>query len=59
MKNMDHSKMDANDPVMLAMMKKCKSAMHDDEHHAGHSEHKTGDKSEPNQMNQHKDGHNH
>lgn len=23
MKNMDHSKMDANDPIMMAMMKKC------------------------------------
>ena len=25
MKAMDHSKMDANDPIMMAMMKKCKA----------------------------------
>jgi hypothetical protein len=58
-KNIDHSKMDENDPVMLAMMKKCKSAMDGDENHAGHSGHKVGDKVEPNQVNQHKDRHNH
>jgi hypothetical protein len=32
MKKMDHSKMDMNDPVMQAMMKKCSAA------HAGHKE---------------------
>ena len=31
MNNMDHSKMDRNDPVMQAMMKKCMKAMHKDE----------------------------
>ena len=34
MENMDHSKMDHNDPVMMAMMKKCMEAnaeMHADE----------------------------
>ncbi len=30
MENMDRSKMDMNDPVMQAMMKKCKAA-HDDD----------------------------
>lgn len=28
MKNMDHSKMDMDDPVMQAMMQKCKKQMH-------------------------------
>ncbi len=28
MKDMDHSKMDMNDPVTMAMMKKCKDASH-------------------------------
>jgi hypothetical protein len=30
MKDMDHSTMDMNDPVMQAMMKKCMGAMHGD-----------------------------
>lgn len=34
MKKMDHSKMDMNDPVMQALMKKCSAA---------HSEHEGGD----------------
>ncbi len=29
MKNMDHSKMDKDDPVMQAMMKKCMNEMHE------------------------------
>ena len=36
MENMDQSKMNENDPVMLAMMKKCKTTHDDDrqgEHH--------------------------
>jgi hypothetical protein len=37
MEGMDHSKMDASDPVMQAMMKKCGEQMqHDD--HSGHGE---------------------
>jgi hypothetical protein len=41
MKDMDHSKMDMNDPVMQAMMKKCMGAMHGDQsasdmEHGGH-----------------------
>ena len=31
MKDMDHSKMDMNDPVMQAMMKKCMESMHGDD----------------------------
>lgn len=30
MKDMDHSKMDHNDPVMKAMMQKCMSTMHEE-----------------------------
>jgi len=30
MKNMDHSKMDMNDPVMQAMMQQCMKDMHQD-----------------------------
>ncbi len=41
MKDMDHSKMDMNDPVMQAMMKQCMESMHaDDEAASGdHDEH--------------------
>lgn len=31
MKNMDHSKMDTNDPVMQAIMKQCMKDMHHNE----------------------------
>jgi len=41
MKNMDHSKMDANDPVMLALMKKCKNAAADSSSHEGHKANKS------------------
>lgn len=50
MKDMDHSKMDMNDPVIQAMMQKCIKAMHKGEEgsheakggegHAGHGNHK-------------------
>lgn len=33
MKNMDHSKMDVKDPVMMAMMKKCMSEKPDESLH--------------------------
>ncbi len=42
MKNMDASKMDMNDPVMKAMMQKCRGEKHADEHSAdeeNHSDH--------------------
>lgn len=33
MKTMDHPKMDMNDPVMMAMMKKCMHSMHEKSGH--------------------------
>ena len=40
MKDMDHSKMDMNDPVTMAMMKKCMNTSdHDDQ---GQSDHEQG-----------------
>jgi len=40
MKDMDHSKMDMNDPVMQAMMKQCMKDMHNDDgdHSMGHED---------------------
>lgn len=39
MKDMDHSKMDMNDPVTMAMMKKCmNSSEHDDHDQDGHDQ---------------------
>ena len=40
MKDMDHSKMDMNDPVMQAMMKQCNKEMHHGEgdHSKGHKD---------------------
>lgn len=53
MKDMDHSKMDMNDPVMQAMMKKCMKTMHKDNdmttsqhEHEGTSAHCPENKSE-------------
>jgi hypothetical protein len=43
MKDMDHSKMDMNDPVMKAMMQKCMKDMHHDE------EEEASDSSTPNE----------
>lgn len=37
MKAMDHSKMDANDPIMMAMMKKCKAQAHNEAKAMHHS----------------------
>jgi hypothetical protein len=53
MKEMDHSKMDKNDPVMQAMMKKCMKKMHKNEpkpgkHHNMHHEHKAHDNASDN-----------
>lgn len=44
MKNMDHSKMDMDDPVVLAIMEKCKEHMDDEnekkeDKHAKHKDH--------------------
>lgn len=38
MKTMDHSKMDMNDQVMQAMMKKCGDVHHSDMHNTGETE---------------------
>ena len=38
MKEMDHSKMDKDDPVMQAMMKKCMKKMHEGETESGKSD---------------------
>ncbi len=35
MKNMDHSKLDTKDPIMMAMMKKCMSEESAENHHGG------------------------
>ena len=59
MKNMDHSKMDANDPIMMAMMKKCMSEEFAENHHDGDTEKNTTDDSDANKVDQHNDGHNH
>jgi hypothetical protein len=42
MANMDHSKMDMNDPIMMAMMQQCMgNGAHNDGHNNGHNgEHK-------------------
>ena len=37
MKTMDHSKLDANGPVMMAMMKKCKAQAHKEGTEVDHS----------------------
>jgi hypothetical protein len=50
MKNMDHSKMDMKNPILLAMMKQCESST--DAHHGdGH-----GNKEEPTKETQEKHG---
>ena len=51
MKDMDHSKMDMNDPVTQAMMQKCMDELHQDEagsndSHADHTRHDDNGKSE-------------
>lgn len=59
MKNMDHSKMDANDPIRMAMMKKCMSEESAENHHGGDTEKNTTDDSDANKVDQHNDGHSH
>ena len=46
MKNMDHSKMDMNDPVMQAMMKQCMNDMHhnDSEKDQAQADHQDNEK---------------
>ena len=42
MKNMDHNKMDMNDPVMQAMMQQCKNNMHQDNRASGNANQENG-----------------
>ena len=42
MNTMDHSKMDPNDPVMLAMMRKCKDSGETEASHGMHVEDQQG-----------------
>ncbi len=39
MRNMEHGKMDANDPVMQAMVKQCMDELHHDDEHGDASGH--------------------
>lgn len=59
MKNMDHSKMDANDPIMMAMMKKCMREEPAENHHADDAVKNPTDNSNANKTDQHDDGHGH
>lgn len=59
MKNMDHSKMDANDPVMMAMMKKCKSNGSSDGHHAEGAMKNSVGEGNTNEAEKHANGHDH
>ena len=55
MENMDRSKMDMNDPVMQAMMKKCKAAHDNDgqgDHHQSSSDDENAHQNEPENKNQ-------
>lgn len=55
MKNMDHSEMDPNDPVMIAMMKKCMGKQHSQSDQGARSSHNHKQR----KMDQSKGGHNH
>lgn len=59
MKNMDHSKMDMKDPVMMAMMKKCMSEGSAENPHTEDTVKTPGDNSENKQVDQHGSGHSH
>ena len=59
MQNMDHSKMDANDPVMIAMMKKCMSEDQVESNQGEEPAHSDTDDDKKKEMDQHSSGHNH
>lgn len=59
MKNMDHAKMDMNDPVMMAMMKKCMNEKPAENHHADDAVKNPAANSNANTADQHDDGHGH
>lgn len=50
MKNMDHSKMDKNDPVMQAMMKQCMKEIDQNKAHGEEHNHGTGDNHKEHKM---------
>jgi|GEM_PF-160955 len=50
MKNMDHSKMDKNDPVMQAMMKQCMKDQHQDVGHGEEQSHGSDDNHKEHKM---------
>ena len=59
MKNMDHLKMDANDPIMMAMMKKCMSVEPTENQHTKGAIKISVDDSSKKEVDQHNSGHNH
>ena len=59
MKNMDHSKMDMNDPVMMAMMKKCMGEKSSQNIHTEDDVKNLADDSDKKEGDQHDSGHNH
>ena len=59
MKNMDHSKMDMNDPVMMAMMKKCMSEKPNESNHNDGAVKSAMDNNGKKKADQHGSGHNH
>jgi hypothetical protein len=59
MKNMDHSKMDVNDPVMMAMMKKCMSNASSDGHHTEDTVKSPAGESHKNDVEKQAGGHDH
>jgi len=59
MKKMDHSKMDMNDPVMMAMMKKCMSEKSDESIHTEDTAKNPAYDSGNKDVDQHGSGHNH
>ena len=59
MKNMDHSKMEANDPVMIAMMKKCMSEDQVESNQGEEPAHSDTDDDKKKATEQHSSGHNH
>jgi len=59
MKNMDESKMDVNDPVIMAVMKKCKNEGPAENHQKGDAVKSPASSSSANKASQHDEGHGH
>jgi hypothetical protein len=58
-KNMDHSKLDTNDPVMMAVMKKCRGEFNAENKHTEEPVTSHVDSSDPENMDQHGGRHDH